>query len=125
MDNVLDLLLKADACSVTKLPEKEYKVKRLSALVGEPVVFKLKALPYSRAYELTNGTTDDMNVHIILAGVVEPSFKDSALLEKYGAVTPAELVKKILQPGEIDTLAKNIEELSGYRKTVIEEVKKN
>lgn len=125
MGNVLDLLLKADSGSVTKLPEKEYKHKRLSELCGEPVVFKLKALPYSRAHELTTSGIDDIDVHIVLAGVAEPNLKDPALLDKYSAATPAELVKKILQPGEIEILARNVETLSGYRKTVLEEVKKN
>jgi hypothetical protein len=123
--NVLDLLLKADPAAVLKLPEKEYKVKRLSQLCGEPVVFKLRAMPYSKAYDISNTITEDLNIHILLAGVVEPNLKDAGLLGKYGAATPAELVKKLLQPGEIDTIAKTIEQLSGYRVTVLEEIKKN
>lgn len=122
--NVLDLLLQADTKSVTSLPEKEYKVKRLSEIAGEPVVFRLKGLPYSRAHELTTSTLEDVDVHIVLAGTMEPSLKDKGLMEKYGATTPAELVKKILQPGEIEVIARNVELLSGYRKTVLEEIKK-
>jgi hypothetical protein len=125
MENVLDLLLKADPAAVAKLPEKEYKVKRLSQLCGEPVVFKLKAMPYSKAYDISTSITEDLPVHILLAGVVEPNLKDKALLEKYGAGTPAELVKKLLLPGEIETISKTIEQLSGYRVTVLEEIKKN
>lgn len=124
MENVLNLLLNADPSNVMVLPEKQYKVKRLSDICGQPVVFKLKALPYSRAYELTNSQIDDINVHIILAGVVEPNLKDTELLKKYSAATPAELVKKLLLPGEIETLSKTIEQMSGYRTTVLEEVKK-
>ncbi len=122
--DVLDLLLKSDT---TKLPEKEYKHKRLSQLAGEPVIFKLKALPYGRADEITSGEVPegDLNVHIILAGVIEPDLKNKSLQEKYGAATPAELVKKLLLAGEINAIAREIERLSGFRTEVLEEIKKN
>ena len=65
-----------------------------------------------------------MEVHIVLAGVKAPDFKDKALLSKYGAATPAELVKKLLLPGEITDMSREIEKLSGYRTSTIEEIKK-
>lgn len=119
--DTLDLLLKAD---IPNLPEKEYKIKRLSEICGGPVVFRLKALPYNRAAELTRSQMDDMNVHIVLAGVIEPDLKSSALKDKYDAATPAELVKKMLLPGEIEDLSRAVEKLSGYRTVSIEEIKK-
>lgn len=119
--NTLDLLLKGPT---TEMPESEYKVKRLSTLCGGPVVFKLKGLPYSRAIELTKSQKDDLNVHILLAGTVDPNLKDTELMEKYNAATPAELVKKMLLPGEIEDLSRMIEKLSGYRSVTIEEIKK-
>jgi len=122
MSNTLDLLLKME---LPHPPEKVVKLKRLSQICGAPVEFKLRALSYSKAAELTSSVMDDLNVHIILAGVVEPNLKDRGLLEKYGAATPAELVKKLLLPGEIESLAREIERLSGYRTNTIEEVKKN
>ena len=61
---------------------------------------------------------------ILLAGVVDPDFKNTALQEKYGAATPAELVEKLLLPGEIEDLAREIEKLSGYRTVTLEEIKK-
>lgn len=66
--DTLELLLKAE---IPNLPEKSFKVKRLSELCGEPVVFQLRALPYNRAAEIIKEQKDDMNVHILLAGVVE------------------------------------------------------
>ena len=65
MANTLDLLLKMD---IPDLPEKEYKVKRLSSLCNTPVIFKLRALPYNRAAEITRMQKDDIDVHILLAG---------------------------------------------------------
>lgn len=121
MDNTLDLLLKIDA---QNLPEKDYKLKRLSGLCGAPVVFKLRALPYNRAAELTRSEKDDIEVHILLAGVAEPNLKAPELMSKYNAPTPAEMVKKMLLPGEIIDISRAVERLSGYRTDTIEEIKK-
>jgi hypothetical protein len=119
--NVLDLLLNAN---IPDLPEKEFKLKRLSAMCGEPVIFKLRALQYNQASDLTKSQKDDMTVHIVLAGVVEPNLKNEDLMSKYNAITPAELIKKMLLPGEIEDLSRAIERLSGYRTDTMEEVKK-
>ncbi|MDD3173580.1 MAG: hypothetical protein PHF63_07970 [Herbinix sp.] len=119
--NTLDLLLKTD---IPDAPEKEFKQKRLSAICGEPVIFKLKALPYNLANEIIKSQKEDINVHIVLAGTVEPNLKDASLLSKYKAETPAELVKKMLLPGEVEDLSRAIERLSGYRVDTIEELKK-
>lgn len=119
--DTMELLLKAD---IPNMPEKEYKLKRLSSVCGGPVIFKLRGLPYSRATELTKSQKDDLNVHILLAGTIEPNLKDPELLAKFNAVTPAELVKKMLLPGEIEDLSRCVEKLSGYRDVTIEEIKK-
>ncbi|MDF2844798.1 MAG: XkdN-like protein [Herbinix sp.] len=119
--DALKLLLSAN---IPDLPEKEIKIKRLSSVCGEPVVFKLRALPYNRATDLTKNQPEDLNVHIVLAGTVEPNLKDADLMAKYSASTPAELVKKLLLPGEIEDISRAIEKLSGYRQVTVEEIKK-
>ena len=119
---VIDLLLNTKPAN---LPEKEYKLKRMSKECGGDVIFKLRALLFDRVAEIKN-ISDDANqpIHIILAGVIAPDLKNQALLDKYDVVTPAELLKKMLLPGEIDDLALRVEQLSGYKTTVLEEVKK-
>jgi len=119
--DTLELLLRAD---IPDLPEKEFKIKRLSSICGAPVIFRIRALPYNRAAELTRDQKDDMNVHILLAGVVEPNLKSKELMEKYKAATPAELVKKMLLPGEVEDISRAVERLSGYRTSTVEEIKK-
>lgn len=119
--NTLDLLLKME---IPNPPEAQYKIKRLSKICGQDVVFKLRALSYSRTMEIIKAQKDDMNVHIVLAGVVEPDLKSKELMEKYNAATPAEMLKKMLLPGEIEDLSRAIERLSGYRTDTIEEIKK-
>lgn len=123
--DTLKLLLDAD---IPDLPEEEIKITRLSKICKGDAIFRLRALPYNRADEIIRGQKEDMNVHILLAGVVSPNLKDADLLTKYSAVTPAELVKKMLLPGEIEDISRSVEMLSGYRISTIEtveDVKKN
>ena len=56
-------------------------------------------------------------------GCAQPNLKDRSLAEKYGGATPAETVKAMLLPGEIEDLSRAVERLCGYRGATIEEVK--
>ena len=121
MSKFLDMMLKPEVANVGKeLPRGAYEVKRLSRLVGEPVVLELQGLPYGKAQELREVGVDQ-EVMILLAGC--PELTDPALKEKFGGVTPAETVKAMLLPGEIADLSRAVERLSGYRQNTIREVK--
>lgn len=103
MSKMLDLLLRPEAPNVAKnLPTAQYKHKRLSKLCGEDVIFTLRALPYGRVTELKESGGADICMDILLAGVIDPNLKDSRLAEKFGGVTPAETVKAMLLPGEME-----------------------
>lgn len=122
--DTLDLLLKMD---VSGLPTKKMKQKRLSELAGGDVVFELRALTYARSAEITKQHSEEQNVHIVLAGVISPDLKSAELAEKYEAATPAELVKKLLLPGEVEDMSREIERLSGFRidtMEMLEDIKK-
>lgn len=120
-DNTLDLLLKMD---IPSPQEKEVKIKRLSDLCGEPVIFKVKQLSYSRINEIREQHRFDGEISIftVLAGSVSPNLKNPELLSKFKVPTPAELLKKMLLPGEIEDLDREIEYLCGYRYNTLEEV---
>ena len=121
--SVLDALLGSAIPNVEKeLPTGRYKVDRLSALSGHDVVFTVRALPYGKVHDLER-FTQDSDVHILLAGCVEPDLKDPRLMEKFGGATPADAVKRMLLPGEIADLSQAVEKLSGYRRMTISEVK--
>lgn len=121
MSKFLDLMLRPEVADVQKqLPTASYEVKRLSRLVGEPVVLELTGLPYGKAQELKD-VGADQEVLILLAGC--PDLKAPALAEKFGGVTPAETVKKMLLPGEIADLSRAVERLCGYRQYTIREIK--
>ena len=116
--SVLDALLGATVPNVEKdLPTARYKVDRLSQAAGRDV-----ALPYGKVHDLER-FNQDADIHILLAGCVEPDLKDPRLLEKFGGATPADVVKRMLLAGEIADLSAVVERLSGYRRATITEVK--
>lgn len=103
--------------------KKDVKIKRLST-EAEPVVFSLRSLSWTRAAEIRKMGGDDTQIHMVLAGTEAPDLKNQALLDLYGAATPAELLKLMLLPGEIEDSAAEIDRLSGYRQMTVEAVKK-
>lgn len=136
MSEVLDILLAGTARNVNKaIPTKNYEVVRLSKETGSKVVFKLQAITYNRAAELaTMGT--EMDAQTVLSGVVDPALKDVRLAAKLGlleegetwgdhGVTPLDVVKALLLPGEIGAMSLAIQHLTGYGTTTLKEVKKN
>lgn len=120
MDNTLDILLSLD---IREKEEKQVKILRLSKK-DKPVIFTVKALGFNRVAEIKNMGSEEAVIHLLLAGVKDPDLKDQRLLDKYGAATPVEMVKRLLLPGEIDDIAREIELLSGYRKKTLEDFKK-
>lgn len=121
--SVLDVLLGGTVPNVEKeLPTSRYRVDRLSDLAGQDVIFTLRALPYGKVHDLER-FTQDSDIHILLAGCVDPDLKDQQLMEKFGGATPADTVKRMLLPGEIADLSAAVERLSGYRRMTISEVK--
>lgn len=106
-----------------ELPTEDVQIKRLSKITGEPVVFRLQALPYSTVDEIRK-SNEGQNLRLVLRGVVSPSFRDAQLMEKYDAPSPLEVITKLLLPGEIDDLALKVERLSGYRTNNFEAIKK-
>ena len=122
--DLVSLLLRPELPNVQKdLPTARYNVKRLSEAVGEDVVFTLRGLPYGKVQKLRESTADDVPVRILLQGCVDPDLKDPMLKERFGGATPAETVKAMLLPGEIEDLSRAVERLCGYRRPTIEEVK--
>jgi len=135
MDSVLDILLAGTARNVQKdAPEKEYRVVRLTKEKGRDVIFRLRALPYSRCAELEGAP--DVDLMVALDGIVEPSLKDVRLAAQYGllekgepwgthGITPIALLQAMLLPGEIRAISRAVQRLSGYDAVTLKEVKKN
>lgn len=121
--STLDLLLGKGVVAVNKqLPTARYEVSRLSEEAGAPVVFTLRALPYGRVQELRR-IEQESDIQILLAGCTDPDLRAPALQEKFKGATPAETIKALLLPGEIADLSAAVEQLTGYRRNTIREVK--
>lgn len=58
---------------------------------------------------------------IAIKGCVDPKFEDAESIKGVGCVTPEDYIKKVMLPGEIATLAEQIQTLSGY--TDLEDLK--
>ena len=122
--SAVDLLLRPDAPAVTKERKTvELTVKRLSAAFGTPFIVTLKGLSYNEYHDIVNAK--DATVDIVLAGTVSPNLRDPRLLEQYGVPTPVELLKAVFLPGELAEMARRIEQLTGFRQSMLAEIKKN
>lgn len=120
---LLDLLLRPEMPDLRRERQRgQYEVTRLSKAMGEKVVFELQGLPYGRVQELQR-LTENMESSILLEGCVSPNFKDPALLERYKAATPLDVIQAVLLPGEIVDLSRAVEQLTGYRMSTIKKLK--
>lgn len=121
MSKFLDLLLRPELPDLLNdLPKKQVEVPRLSGLVGEPVVFELHGLPYGRVQDLQK-MSGDTEMHVLLAGCDE--LRAPQLMTRYNVATPAEALKRLLLPGEVADLSREVEKLCGFRMNTIKEVK--
>ena len=123
--SVLDLLLRPELPDVRRvLPEKQVEVKRLTELAGEPVVFTLRAMTYNETRQLYDKPREDQTLSAVLYGCKDPDFRDKRLLDsEKGIVTPLDAIKARLSAGEIDEAYIEIQELSGYLRRTLAEVK--
>jgi len=122
--NTVDILLGLDNSVLEVNNTKEMEIKRLSKAAGKPFIVKLQGVPAKRFTKIVDGISDkngirtdkayDANVNLITIGMVDPSMKDKALLDKFECSTPGELVEKLFKPSEIGALGDAITELSGF-----------
>ena len=133
----MDILKELLELSPRENKTQQVKMLMLSERAGKDMIFTVRELSYNEIKNIMDlvrdNPTSDLKMQIVLKGVVEPSLKDSQLLQHYNAPTPAELLPKILSAGEIAELNYVIQQLSGYNKVTselvqqeaAEEVKKN
>ena len=123
--SVLDLLLRTDMPDVRKaLPEKQVEVKRLSELAGEPMIFTVRALTYDETRRVQEKPREDQAVTGVLYACKDPDWRDKRLLETASsAATPLDIIKARLTAGEIDELYVEIQQLSGYLRRTLADVK--
>ena len=137
MSNALNVLLKMDKAKVEELPTKVIEIKRLTELTGEKFEVTLRAINGERMSDIQKNSIDlskkggvkDINLYsmqtqILTEGMIDPNLKDKGLLEHFGCITPKDLIKTLFLAGEINDLANEVQELSGYDTSDDEELKK-
>lgn len=137
MSNVMDILLKSDIDKI-KLPIKQVKIKSLSEIFGEDIVFTIQAIQVKKYNEIQEsgikisedgelGEIDSNKIQIltIIESVKEPNLKSKELMEHFKVHSPTELIEKLFagKPGEVLKLYNSINELCGYGKGAVEEIK--
>lgn len=136
--NLTEKLLRIDRTKLEELKTGEMEIERLSNLIGEPFMYKFRAitgkelsdiqaqtlkLDKKGAMDMDMGT---MKIMTIMRGTKYPDLKDQELQKHFGAASPKELVEKLLLlPGEMDGIYNEINNLSGLEdgKEAREEVK--
>ncbi len=123
--SIIDKLLQTDVNKLEK-QAKKFEVKRLSEVLGEPFVVTIKPLTMEQVSHVAeiakNG--NERELFIVEACKIEgKKFTDKELLDKFKCTSGAEVVRKLLQPGEIQAVYNIINDLSGYKIGVVEEIK--
>lgn len=115
----MDIIKELLGLSARENKTKQVKMLNLSERAGKDMIFKVRELSYNEIKNILdmaeNNPTADIKMQVVLKGVVEPNLKDKELLQHYNAPTPAELLPKILNAGEITELNDIIQRLSGYK----------
>lgn len=131
--NIVEKLLKIDAGKI-KTPTKE--VKMMLKKIGEEFSFPCRAVDPEKVAELQENSITfkkgDMagikiyntKVMTIIEGCPDV-FKNQEVINHFGAITPKELVKKIMLSGEMDNLKAEIDKLGGYDEENSDEEIKN
>ncbi|WP_337571472.1 phage tail assembly chaperone [Mitsuokella jalaludinii] len=124
--SLLDKLLKADCNKLTEKETAELEIPRLSKLMGEPFVLKLKDVSSERLSEIAEDNTEyskngrvksqdsyRIGLDTVLEGTVDPDFRDKDLMKKFGVITPYDLLNKLFNAGELALIANKVTELCG------------
>jgi hypothetical protein len=126
MKNFLEFLMETPVDGITetvkinsrRLKDKEYEFVIRPISAGEYSAMEQEALDVKRKIV----HTEKLLKAIILAGVVEPNFKDAEAIKKMGVATPQALLDKILTAGELAMLRDKIFELSDLSVDINEEI---
>lgn len=124
--NLAEMLLAVDAGKITKKATKDYEVKRLTQIMGEPFVLHLKEIPFNRVRNIQNQAAEKgedgtiianmykLQMGMLCAGIANMDFDNRDVLKRFGAANRKELFEKLFNAGEIQHIAEEISELCGF-----------
>lgn len=125
--SIIDLLLETDPQKFEENNKKDYEIKRLSKVIGEPFIITCHALTdeqIEHISEISNNHTEEKYNAVIEGCRIEGKrFNNNELMGKFDVITPKDFIKKLLKPGEVYALYLEVNQLSGYGRNVVQEVK--
>lgn len=125
--SILDLLLETDVDKLQANNSKDYEVKRLSKALGQKFIVTCKPLTNEQINHISEVSKN--NVDMKLNAVLETcrlegaKFNNKTLMDKFKVATPVDLLNKLFLPGEVFELYNVVNELSGYSKDAVKEIK--
>lgn len=128
--NIIDKLLTTDIETLQEGLKRDFEITRLSKKLGIPFILQCKPLSSEQMdhiVEISKNNITDIKLNAILEGcsLDNKSINNAALLEKFNCLTGKELVEKLFLIGEISELYQIINEISGYSKDAVKEIKKH
>lgn len=123
--SIIDKLLETDVKKF-ELEAKKYEIKRLSDILEEPFFVTIMPLTMEQIRHIGEITKDgnERELAIVEACRINgEKITNKDLMKKFGCVDGCETVGKLLQPGEIQSIYSIINDISGYKQGVVEEVK--
>ena len=127
--SILDLLLETDIDKLQNNNSKNYEIKRLTKILGEKFIVTCTVLTNEQMMHIAE--ISKTNIDIKLNAVLEAckiegkKLNNEELMKKFNVVSVKELIGKLFLPGEVYELYNIINDLSGYGKDAVKEVKKN
>ncbi|MFZ5987084.1 MAG: phage tail assembly chaperone [Bacillota bacterium] len=131
--NLTEMLLASDI-NEFRMPEKELEIKRLSNFYKQPFIITFRAIKPDEEEEIQRDcmtiTKDGVNLDssrmkylTVAKCLLNPDVRNKELQKKFNAENYMELIKKLFLIGEVSAVYDQIQELSGYGKDKVEEVK--
>lgn len=130
MASLIEILLGADTKIIKEMPKATVKIERLSNLLDVDFALEIRGLTQRELMNLPDGGTEALNQKLIL-GITNIDFANGKLCEKFTPddrktpLTPPEVLDVLFLPGEKVSIAKLINELSGFGENAIEKIEKN
>lgn len=127
MANILDLLLEKDADKLSTKVSTNLEIKRLSKILGEKFLVECRPITQEQSLyiaETSKSVSEEKyNTVIECIRIDGKKLNHKPLMEKFNAVTPRDVLSKLLLEGEIYSIYQKCLEVSGYSRNAVVEIK--
>lgn len=120
MTSIVDVLRNANRDDLVSKPVK-MELTRFRKKGADPVYIEVRPVSYAQWTSIASKPASEYRVELVrLAWTDVAMLQKSDVLDRYGAVSVSDLITKVFNPGEIAEIAKKVEDISGFGKSVID-----